>query len=77
MKHTFQESREIDEALISTCVIADQWVGKTKNMSKVEWRTARAYLRAKQNYLDKVDSIHDLIIDHRDEKTDKAPDNLA
>jgi len=72
MKHTFQESREIDEALTSACLAADQWVCKTKSMSKAEWRSARAYLRAKQNYLDKVDAIIDLVIDRGDTQDDKA-----
>jgi hypothetical protein len=41
-------------------------------MSKAEWRSARAYLRAKQNYLDKVDAIIDLVIDRGDTQDDKA-----
>jgi hypothetical protein len=72
MKHTFQESREIDETLISACQAADQWVCKTKSMSKDEWRTARAYLRAKQNYLDKVDTIIDLLTGRGDDQNDQV-----
>jgi hypothetical protein len=68
MKHTFQEDREIDEPLVADCRTADQWVRKTKGMSKYAWRSARAYLRAKQNYLDKVDAILDIRIETGDDK---------
>jgi len=68
MKHTFQEAREIDEPLVADCRTADQWVCKTKEMSKDAWRSTRAYLRAKQNYLDKVDAILDIMTEHGDDK---------
>ena len=68
MKHTFQEAREIDEPLIADCTVADEWIRKTKNMSKAEWRSARAYLRAKQNYLDKVDSLLDIMAERSEEQ---------
>jgi hypothetical protein len=71
MKHTFQEAREIDEPLTADCAIADEWIRKTKNMSKAEWRNVRAYLRAKQNYLDKVDAILDLITERGNDKADE------
>ena len=74
MKHTFQEAREIDETLTSACLQADQWVCKTKNMTQAEFRIVRAYLRAKQNYLDKVDSIIDILIERSDDKDDKLVD---
>lgn len=69
MKHTFQEAREIDEGLTSACVTADQWVSKTKNLSKAEFRIVRAYLRAKQKYLDQVDAIIDMQVEHGDDQT--------
>ena len=71
MKHTFQETREIDETLTSACLQADQWVAKTKNLTQAEFRIVRAYLRAKQNYLDKVDAILDILIERGDDDKDK------
>jgi hypothetical protein len=68
MKHTFQEDREIDEPLVADCRTADEWIRKTKNMSKAEWRSVRAYLRAKQNYLDKVDAILDIRTERGEDK---------
>jgi len=68
MRHIFQEEREIDEPLVADCRTADQWVRKTKGMSKDTWRSARAYLRAKQNFLDKVDAILDIRIERGDDK---------
>ncbi len=68
MKHTFQEDREIDESLVADCRTADQWVRKTNGISKDAWRTARAYLRAKQNFLDKVDAILEIRVEHSDDK---------
>ncbi len=68
MKHIFQEAREIDEALVADCRTADEWLRGTKNISKAEWRSARAYLRAKQTYLDKVDSLLDIMAERGEDQ---------
>jgi hypothetical protein len=74
MSHIFQEAREVDETLTAACLQADEWVSKTKHMPKAEFRIARAYLRAKQNYLDKVDAILDILIERGADKDEELAD---
>jgi len=69
MRHTFQEERPIDDSLAAECAKADDWIRKAKNISRADGRTVRAYLRAKQNYLDKVDAILDLMMERGEERT--------
>jgi hypothetical protein len=69
MRHTFQEERPIDDNLVAECAKADDWIRKAKSISRADGRTVRAYLRAKQNYLDKVDAILDLMAERGEERT--------